>query len=254
MPTSVIRKMYGPSVFADMIDGLFNRNLKDYLTLHDIKYIAQPMLSDDQERLLPEVNNPNKSYTITYEIGEVAPYTIGGISENDSYPYHMPLPGEDYMEDELKYLSRRLGKLEDADDISGDELIYVTASEMEDGKIKPEGLSKEVILFYASIEDEGLKNLLLTKKTGDEFEIEVSKLEKKDMNFIKKNLFGLTEEYDLKEDDIFHYKINRISRLNPAELTEELIREQFQMDSLEDLKVEVEKSFTTPRGQMLMLC
>ena len=48
-PISVISKMYGPSVFADMIDDLFNRALHDYLETEKIKYIAQPMLAEDQK-------------------------------------------------------------------------------------------------------------------------------------------------------------------------------------------------------------
>lgn len=242
-PVSVIKKMYGPSVFADMVDELFNNNLRDYLENEKINFIAQPILADDQERLAIEPNNTSKSYSISYEIGVLPPYTIKGIGPEDTYDYILPLPGENYMEDELKYLSRRLGKLEEVEDIIGEELIYVTATEMEGGNVKEGGFSKEVMLFYNSIEDQALKDLLQTKKLGDVFEVEVGKLENKDLSFIKKNLFGLPEEFDLKADDVFQYKINKISRLKPAELTDELIKEQFQLESMDDLKVEVEKSF-----------
>jgi trigger factor len=242
-PVSVIKKMYGPSVFADMIDNLFNNALQEYLESEKIRFIAQPMLSAEQERLALEPANSDKSYTITYEIGELPPYTIKGISADDKYEYLLPLPGENYMEEELTYLARRLGKLEEVEDVIGEELIYVTASEMENGQVKEGGFSKDVILFFNSIEDQSLKDILMTKKLGDVFDIEVGKLENKDFSFIKKNLFGLPEEYDLKAEDVFQYKINKISRLKPAELTDELIKEQFQLESMDDLKKEVEKSF-----------
>lgn len=242
-PVSVIKKMYGPSVFADMIDNLFNNALQEYLESEKIRFIAQPMLSAEQERLALEPANSDKSYTITYEIGELPPYTIKGISADDKYDYLLPLPGENYMEEELTYLARRLGKLEEVEDVIGEELIYVTVTEMENGQVKEGGFSKDVILFLNSIEDQSLKDLLMTKKLGDVFEIEVGKLENKDFSFIKKNLFGLPDEYDLKEEDVFQYKINKISRLKPAELTDELIKEQFQLESMDDLKKEVEKSF-----------
>lgn len=51
------------------------------------------------------------------------------------------------MEEELTYLARRLGKLEEVEDVIGEELIYVTASEMENGQVKEGGFSKDVILF-----------------------------------------------------------------------------------------------------------
>ena len=43
-----------------MIDDLFNRALHDYLETEKIKYIAQPMLAEDQERLAIEPNNQEK--------------------------------------------------------------------------------------------------------------------------------------------------------------------------------------------------
>ena len=98
-------------------------------------------------------------------MGQLPDYTIKGISESDKYEYILPLPGENYMEDELKYLSRRLGKLEEVENITGEELIYVTATEMDNGQVKEGGFSKDVILFFNSIEDQSLKDLLMTKNS-----------------------------------------------------------------------------------------
>jgi trigger factor len=241
-PASVIKKMYGHNLLGDMIDEQFNTALTNYIKDNNIKFIAQPLISEDQEKIVIDLAN-NKSYSLTYELGLIPHFEVFGASEVDTYDYFVPMPKEDMIDTELSYIARRLGKLEDAETISGDELVTVTASEMEDGVIKEGGFSKDVILFMNTLEDQFLKALLLTKKLNDSFNVEVDKLENKDHSFVKKNLFGLPEDFDLREDEVFHYFIKKISKLHPAELTDELIKEKFQLDNMEALKAEIFEGF-----------
>jgi trigger factor len=242
-PISVIKKMYGHAVLGDLIDELFNGELEKYIKENKLKYIAQPLIADEQEKITIDLAN-NKSYSLTYQLGLIPDFDVKGISASDKYEYFVPAPADDFISNELGYLAKRIGKLEDSEDIIGEELITVTASEMEGDAVKEGGFSKDVVLFMNSIEDKSLKDLLLTKKLNDTFTIEVSKLENQDLGYIKKNLFGLPDEFDLKEDDIFHYVIKKISRLIPAELTDEVIKEKFQLDGMDVLKAEILKSFT----------
>ncbi len=243
-PVSVIKKMYGHNLLGEMINEQFNAALTNYIKENNLKFIAQPLISEDQEKIMVDLAN-DKPYSLTYELGLIPHFEVYGASENDSYNYYVPSPKEDMIDTELSYIARRLGKLEDVESVTGDELITVTASEMENGAIKEGGFSKDVILFMNSMEDQSLKDLLLTKKLNDSFDVEVGKLENKDINFIKKNLFGLPEDFELKEDDVFHYTIKKISKLNPAELTDELIKEKFQLDNMDALKAEILAGFNT---------
>jgi trigger factor len=242
VPASVVKKMYGGSIFAELIDNLFNSKLSDYLREEKINFVTQPILSEDQERLSLLPNDTTKSYTITYEIGELPDYEVKGISPEDTYNYYIPAPPADFVDKELTYIAKRGGNMEEVEDILGEELITVTASEMENGEIKEGGLSKDVILFYNST-DEELKKTLLTKKLNDTFTVEVGKLENQDLNYIKKNLFGLPEDYDLKADDVFHYSIKKIMRMKPIELTDEVIKEKFNIENLEALKEAILENF-----------
>lgn len=241
-PTSVIKKMYGHGLLGEMIDEQFNNALTEYIKENNIKFIAQPLIADEQEKMVIDVTDL-KSYTLTYDLGLIPQFEVFGASEDDTYEYFVPAPKDDMIDTELNYLARRLGKLEDVESISGDELVTVTASELENGNVKEDGFSKDVVLFMTSIEDQALKDLLLTKKLNEEFHVEVGKLENKDISYIKKNLFGLPDEFDLKEDDVFNYKIKKISKLNPAELTDELINEKFQLENMEALKAEILAGF-----------
>ncbi len=242
-PTSVIKKMYGHSLLGELIDEQFEKTLSEYIKENNIRYIAQPLIAEGQQQITIDITNL-KSYEMSYEIGLIPPYDVIGASSNDTYDYFVPSPKDDFITTELDYLARRLGKLEDTEDINGTELITVTATELENGVVKENGFTKDVVLFMQSMEDQAFKDLLLTKKINDEFNVEVSKLENQDIDYIKKNLFGLPAEYDLKADDIFHYKIKKISRLIPAELTDEVIKEKLQLENMEELQKEILSSFT----------
>jgi trigger factor len=241
VPVDVIKKMYGQSIFGDMLDELYNTALGNYFKDNNINYIAQPLMAEGQEQLIVEINK-DKTYSLSYEIGLLPDFEIKGISSTDSYEYFVPQPAETFVEDEIKYLSRRLGKMEDAESIQNEDLVTATATEMEDGKIKEGGLSKDAVIFVQAIEDESFKTLLLSKKLNDSFEVEIGKLENKDLDYIKKNILGLSADYDLKEDDVFHFVIKKVSHLVPAELTDELIKENFNLENIDELKAEILKS------------
>jgi trigger factor len=254
VPVDVIKKMYGQSIFGDMLDELFNTALGNYFKDNNINYIAQPLMAEGQEQLIVEINK-DKTYSLSYEIGLLPDFEIKGISSTDSYEYLVPQPAETFVEDEIKYLSRRLGKMEDAEIIQNEDLVTATATEMEDGKIKEGGLSKDAVIFVQAIEDESFKALLLSKKLNDSFEVEIGKLENKDLDYIKKNILGLSADYDLKEDDVFHFVIKKVSHLVPAELTDELIKENFNLENIEELKAEILKSHktqSTPASESLL--
>ncbi len=253
-PVSVIKKMHGYSLLGEMIDEQFNDALTNYLKDNKIKYIAQPLIAEDQEKIVIDLAT-EKSYSLTYELGIIPSFEVIGASASDTYDYFVPTPKDDLIETELTFIARRLGKLEDVDMISGDELVTVTVSELESGEIKEDGFSKDIILFMNTLEDQSLKELLLTKKLNDSFNVEVAKLANKDMDYVKKNLFGLSEDFDLKEDNVFHYAIKKISRLIPAELTDELINEKFQIENIDALKAEILASFytsTKPSSESLL--
>ncbi len=254
VPANVVKKMYGHSIFGELLDEMFNQSLSEYISENKLRFLAQPLLSADQERLVVDFNTP-KNYSLTYELGLIPDFKLAGISASDKYKYFVPAPKENFIEEELGFLAKRLGKQEEVNDIQGEELVTVLAQEMENGKIKEDGFSKDVILYVQSIEDKGFKDLLLTKKVGDSFEVEVSKLEDKDLDYIKKHLLNLPADYDLKVDDVFHYTIKKVLRLKPAELTDDIIKEQFSIENMDELKTEIMKSYKasiTPAAESLL--
>src|SRR5690606_4025274 len=48
-PISVLRKMYGKAVLSEVINGLLQKEMGQYLTDNDLNYLGQPLPNDDQQ-------------------------------------------------------------------------------------------------------------------------------------------------------------------------------------------------------------
>lgn len=243
VPANVIRKMYGESIFVEIMDELFNKAFNDYTKEQNIKFIMQPILAEGYDKFTLDLNNTSKSYTLAYTIAELPNFDIEGIGENDEYQSFSPIIEEEVIENELKNIQKKYGKMEEASSIEGGEMLTIYTQETENGQIKENGYAKDIVILYDHIADEELKKLLTTKKIDDTFMVEVSKLEDKDLSFIKKNVLALPDEFELKEDDIFHFTIKKIMRLIPAELTEEFLKDTLKMDTVDDVKAEIRKYY-----------
>ena len=124
---------------------------------------------------------------------------------------------------------------------------------MDNGQGKEGGFSKDVILFFNSIEDQSLKDLLMTKNSEMFFEVEVGKLKTK-ISASSKNLFGLPEKNSIwKQRMCFNIPSIKFQDSIQLELTEEVIKEQFQLDSLKTSK-EVEKQLYQSQNPMQKPC
>ncbi|MFM2393289.1 MAG: trigger factor, partial [Bacteroidota bacterium] len=135
VPANVIKKMYGESIFVEMMDELFNKAFNDYTSSNNIKYIVQPILAEGFEKFTLDFNNTQKSYTLAYTIAELPQFEVSGVSENDEYQSFSPIIEEDVVETELLNIQKKYGKMEEQNSIKGGEMLTIFSQEMKDGQI-----------------------------------------------------------------------------------------------------------------------
>ena len=68
-PHSVIKKMYGRSVLAEVVNDTLQHALSDYLQKEDLPILGQPIPADDQDGNLSFDVNNLEDYEFKYEIG-----------------------------------------------------------------------------------------------------------------------------------------------------------------------------------------
>src|SRR6476646_5533151 len=65
VPTGVVKKMYGQSVFTEEVFRSVEKQLNDYMTKEQLDIFAQPLPLDTEERAF-DMNNPS-DYAFAFE-------------------------------------------------------------------------------------------------------------------------------------------------------------------------------------------
>lgn len=234
-PPSFIKKMYGESLLADIVDKMLYEKLTNFLTENKIKTLAQPILSKETHIHL-DVNDLDKDYTAKFEIGIIPDFEIKGIDEAYSYDYFTNSVSEEEVNKQIVMYAKNLGNFEDVEEALEEDTIYATAQQMEGGKVKEDGYQKDVVIAMMRLKNEDFKQAMLKKKKGDVFTAKITDLENGDLNFIKKYVLGLGEEVEINENDEVQLTINNIKRMVPVELTDELVNERFNVPTLGEFR------------------
>lgn len=234
-PPSFIKKMYGESYLAEIIDKMLYDKLVEFLTKENIKTLAQPILSKESHVHL-DVNNLDKAYTATFEVGVIPPYEIKGIEEDFEYEYFTNAVTEEEVDTQIKMYSKNMGQLEEVENIGEEDTVYAAASQMENGSVKEDGYKKDIVISLTRLKSDELKKQILSAKKDSILTAKISDIENGDANFVKKYVLGLGDDVEVKEDDELQLQITGIKRMIPAELTDELINERFNVPTLEEFK------------------
>ncbi|MBK8516913.1 MAG: trigger factor [Saprospiraceae bacterium] len=221
-PDSVIKKMYGKSILADVINETLQDKLFGYLDEEQINYLGQPLANEDENLVLNlDINNP-KDYKFSFDLGIAPDLDIKGASETDAYTFYDVSVQESLVDEELSAARRRNGKrIEATDVIQLMDMIKLDAEELDDNVIKEDGWKTDITMLVNVIDDEAVKNELLTKKIGDTISFDVYKLENKDQEYIRKYLLKVPAESEQEIGNMFTATITEVSRIEPAELNEE---------------------------------
>ncbi len=221
-----IKKMYGQSVVADVVMEKINKSLTGYISDEKLDILGQPLPSDEQERYDFDPN-ALKEMTFTFDLGLAPEFDITGL-EDEFKVHKVEIPDETIME-ELDVARKRLGKqVEIEEDIQENDLLTIKAREIENGEIKDGGWETDFTVLANLINDEEVKDTLLKGKKGMEFDFNITTIEKdKDEAYIKKYLLNLDEDEEKEIGDLFRGKVDKIQRVEAAELNADFFSNYF---------------------------
>ncbi|NNE29300.1 MAG: hypothetical protein HKN16_06670 [Saprospiraceae bacterium] len=243
-PIGLIRKMYGKAVMADVINETIQRTLFNYLEEEKIKYLGQPIPAEGE--IIEEFDLINlKPYSLKFDLGLVPDYTIAGASTTDTYSkIVVQIPEEDVTE-ELESVQKRAGKNEPVEEpIIAKDLVKIEAEEMDGNAKKESGWATTMTIMADDNLDADFSKELMGKKTGDELNFQVSKIEKdRTEEYIRKYLLQVDDaDTETVIGDDFQGKIIEVSRITPATLDQEFFDKVFgegKVSSEEEAKKEI---------------
>ncbi|MEO6315641.1 MAG: trigger factor [Chitinophagaceae bacterium] len=230
VPTGMVKKMYGSSVFADEVLKSVEKGLSDFMVNEKLEIFAQPLPLPENDASQLNMSNPAE-YAFAFEVGLKPEFSIPDLGKASLTRYKVT-PTEESINEEVDRLRTRNGKMTDPEIVSSDEnVLNITFTESDaEGNPTEGGIQKDNSLLVKYFKED-FRTSLMGRKKDDHFVIQPSQaFDEKERDFILKDL-GL-EEKDAER--YFDVLITKVGLVEKAELNEEFFKTAYPAKEIAD--------------------
>ena len=185
-----------------------------------IDIIAQPLPS---ETIKSDIDiEKGETFIFAFDLG-LAPIFDFNISKKDTLDKYVISVDESEVDKEVENLGKRYGKLETVEVSEEKDVIYATATELNESNTSFEGgvNDKEISFTADLITDEAVKKQLTGVQAGTVLNVNIYSLFNENHTVIASTL-GIAKEAAADLNPTFKISITEIKRQIPAELNQEL--------------------------------
>lgn len=228
-PITVIRKLYGKALLADIVNQQLQDSLYDYLQEANLHLLGQPIPNADQEEISFDPK-ALKDFHFRFDIGLAPEFEVNGLDTSSHFEQPVVDITDEMVEEDLLSLRRRLGERGNPEsDFRQGDLITLNAEELnDDGSVAPDGHSSKFSLLFEDATPEA-QQALARLKTGDSFPFDVYQLEKdRDEAFVRRYLLHLDSEDGKDPGRQFLLTIEKAERNALAEMNQEFFDRAFE--------------------------
>lgn len=228
VPTGVVKKMYGASVFADEVLRTVEKEVNAFLEKENPEIFGQPLPLASNSDTVRNLNmNQPGDYTFTFEIGLKPEFVPANLAKATIERLHVVVTDE-MVEEEVERLRNRFGNMKEPETVESDDHVLNLQFTQTDndgndieGGIAHETNSLIVKYFAESVRPEwvGLQvGNSLVKTLGEAFE-------DKELDWVKQDL-GIKENPDAASL-VFRMTITKIGLVEKRELNEAFFEQIF---------------------------
>jgi len=240
VPSGLVRKMYGKSILVDEINKVLNDNLHKYISENKLEILGNPMPKKESEATIDWDNQ--KEFEFLFDLG-LSPQLKFELSKKDRIPYYSIRIDEPMIDKYVDEVSRRYGKITPQEVSEAGDMLYVDIVELDAGKqILAGGIFRSSSLFLEKYRDNETARLLIGLKKEEKVVLDPAKLVENDAD--RAALLGIDKEAVNNVNSLFQFTVKNISRLQPADLNEELFEKVYgkdQVKTLEDFRARIKE-------------
>ncbi len=225
-PITAIKKMYGKSVLAEVINGKLQKTIESFITDEKLDILGNPLPSDDQKLIDFDLKHM-EAYEFSFDIGHAPSLEVVGASTDNQYDHYKVTVEEGDIDEQLTELQKKMGEqIEVTTPIEILDIVSLFISEV--NPVTEASFETEISIMPERM-NEAYKDEYIGKEVGYEGQVDIFSLEKDTSeDYVKK--------YFLKDapDDVtgqFNAKVTSIKRLQPAEINEDFFIKAFGEDT-----------------------
>lgn len=234
-PLSLVKRMYGQSILADVVQEKINSQLQSYLMETKPNFFGQPILQETQEPLDFSLENTS-DYLVNFEMGLVPEFDLQGMDSKMKLSIPVVEITEAEVDAQVDALRRRHG---DRVEIEGGPVgemdnVELHLEEWENGAKKEGGVHTHTHFLVNDQMSDELRKSILGKHVKDTFVFDPYTAEKDATEeYIRKYVLHLDEKAPVTSHE-FLARIDKIIRVTPSELDEEFFVKAFGPDQIQN--------------------
>lgn len=218
IPTSVIKKKYGPSILAEEIDKLLSESINKHINENKINILGNPLPKND-ENLQIDWKNPG-DFEFEYDLG-IAPEFELNLPGKDKYAYHKVKVDDKLINKQIEDFARRYGKLSLVDEAAEKDMIMASFKELDtNDQVVEEGFAHNSTVSVEFVEDKKTKKKLLGLKASDVLTIDPRLLSKNEVDMAA--MLGIDKDRAAAYNRNVQLTVNEVKRLEPANVDQGL--------------------------------
>ena len=212
VPTSVIKKKYGPSILAEEIDKILNKSIYDHITENKLNILGNPLpIEDDNVKV--DWSNPS-DFEFKYELG-IAPEFKLELPGRYKFTRYQPKVDDSLINKQSDDYGRRYGKLINVEKAGERDMILGNFKELdESGNVIPEGFNHSSTISLEFINDKKSKKRLLGSQPKDTFKIDPVKISRGEADMAA--MLGIDKERAKIYKREVLLTVNEVKTLEPA--------------------------------------
>ena len=239
-PEMVIKRMYGESIFGEIIQNLLNGSISKFMEEEPRNYLGQPIPSEDTPSNKGVSTNKIEDMVFKFDMGYVDNIEPKGADITDTYTKYIPEVPEKWVDDALLSDRQRLGeRLAVQDLIQEKDVVKVSAKEVN-------GTHTSNFSVLVEMLTDDAQDVFKQHKQGDSFQMSIYHLEKGASEAKVRKYFLLLEDDDNTEvSEMFHLTIDEVTRVTLAEFTEDYFTKSYggAANSEEEAKAFIKKEY-----------
>ena len=232
-PIGLIKRQFGASVKADVVNKLIGKNLNDYIKDNNIDMLGEPLANANQ---VPQDLEADGPYTFIFDIA-VAPEFKIELTADDSIDYYNIDVDDKLVSQQVEMFQSRAGHYDKVEEYDGSQSDMLKGDLREldaDGNAKEDGIVVEAAVLmpeYIKVDDQ--RALFDGAKLGSVITFNPKKAYPESNAEIK----SLLKIDDAKAEELtsdFTFLVTEISRYTKAEVNQELFDQIYGKDNVKD--------------------
>ena len=220
VPTSLIKKMYGKSVIAEVVNKALQEAVYNYIKENKVNMLGEPLPNEEKQQNIDF--DTMDEFDFVFDIA-LAPEFKAEVSTKDKVDYYLIDVTEDMVNNQVKAYTQRNGKYEQVDVYEDNDMLKGLLAELdENGNTKEGGIQVEAAVMMPSyMKNDEQKAIFANAKVNDV--LVFNPYTAWDGNATElSSLLKIDKEEAAEMKSNFSYQVEEVTRFVAGELTQEI--------------------------------